>query len=61
MDDLFVAIGLFFVIEGLVYALAPSLIRRVAAELPKLSDDQLRLFGLVFAVIGVLFVWIIRK
>ena len=60
MSDLLVAFGLFLVIEGLVYALAPSFIRRMAEELPLISDRQLRTFGLAAAFVGVFFVWLIR-
>ena len=60
MSDLLVAFGLFLVIEGLVYALAPSFIRRMAEELPLISDRQLRTFGLAAAIVGVFFVWLIR-
>ena len=60
MADLVVAIGLFLVIEGLVHALAPSFLRRMAAELPKLTDEQLRFAGLTAAAIGVVIVWLIR-
>ncbi|MDA4846443.1 DUF2065 domain-containing protein [Hoeflea poritis] len=60
MSDFVVAIGLFFVIEGLIYALAPSLIRRMAEELPLIPDRQLRAFGLAAVGLGVFFVWMIR-
>ncbi|MCY6379972.1 DUF2065 domain-containing protein [Hoeflea prorocentri] len=60
MSDLLVAIGLFFVIEGLVYALAPSFIRRMAEELPLITDQQMRAFGLAAVGLGVFFVWMVR-
>lgn len=60
MPDLVAAFGLFLVIEGLVYALAPFLVRSMAAELPKLSDQQLRMFGLAAVALGVGIVWLVR-
>ncbi|MEM6463811.1 MAG: DUF2065 domain-containing protein [Pseudomonadota bacterium] len=60
MADFLVAIGLFFVIEGLMYALAPSFIRKMAEELPLISDRQMRSFGLAAVCFGVFFVWIVR-
>lgn len=60
MHDIVVAVGLFLVIEGLVYALAPSIIRKMAARLPELSDQDLRLFGVFAISLGVLLVWLIR-
>jgi len=57
---LFLAVGLVLVVEGLAYALAPSFIRRLAEELPKLGDEQLRLFGVVALAIGVGLVYLAR-
>jgi uncharacterized protein YjeT (DUF2065 family) len=53
VSTLFLAIGLVLVVEGLAYALAPSFIRRMAEQLPKMSDDQLRVFGVAALAIGV--------
>ncbi len=60
MSELLVAIGLFLVIEGLVYALAPSFVRRMAEALPLISDQQMRGFGLAAVCIGVFVVWVVR-
>ena len=60
MSTLFLAIGLVLVVEGLAYALAPSFIRRMAEELPKLGDEQLRMFGVVALAIGVGLVYLAR-
>lgn len=60
MSELLIAFGLFFVIEGLVYALAPSFIRKMAEELPLISDQQMRAFGLAAVGFGVFIVWMIR-
>jgi hypothetical protein len=37
VSTLFLAIGLVLVVEGLAYALAPSFIRRMAEQLPRLA------------------------
>lgn len=60
MSELLVAFGLFLVIEGLVYALAPSFVRRMAEALPLISDQQMRGFGLAAVCIGVFVVWVVR-
>ncbi len=60
MSELLVAIGLFLVIEGLVYALAPSFVRRMAEALPLISDQQMRGFGLAAVCVGVFVVWVVR-
>ncbi|WP_422373231.1 DUF2065 domain-containing protein [Hoeflea sp.] len=60
MSTLFLAIGLVLVVEGLAYALAPSFIRRMAEELPKLGDDQLRVFGVAALAIGVGLIYVTK-
>ncbi len=60
MSTLFLAIGLVLVVEGLAYALAPSFIRRMAEELPKLGDEHLRIFGVAALAIGVGLVYLAR-
>ncbi len=60
MSELLVAFGLFLVIEGLVYALAPSFVRRMAEALPVITDQQMRGFGLAAVCIGVFVVWVVR-
>ncbi|MEQ8479581.1 MAG: DUF2065 domain-containing protein [Hoeflea sp.] len=60
MSTLFLAIGLVLVVEGLAYALAPSFIRRMAEQLPKLGDEQLRVFGVAALAIGVGLVYLTK-
>lgn len=60
MNDLIVAIGLVFVIEGLVYALIPAQMRNMVSEMVKLPDSTLRLVGLASLAIGVFVVWMVR-
>lgn len=60
VEFLILAIGLVLVVEGLAYALAPSLIRRMAEELPRLDDQTLRIFGVVALAIGTGLVYVAR-
>tara|TARA_R110002126_G_scaffold24259_7_gene84695 strand:+ start:1354 stop:1539 length:186 start_codon:yes stop_codon:yes gene_type:complete len=60
MSELVVAVGLFLVIEGLVYAISPSSIKKMAQILPQIPDNQLRNFGMIAIAIGVGLVWLIR-
>ncbi|HUH48508.1 MAG TPA: DUF2065 domain-containing protein [Mycoplana sp.] len=60
MADFLTGIAFFLVIEGLVYALAPSSLKRMAALLPGIPDAQLRFFGLASVAAGVGLVWMIR-
>ena len=60
MTDLIVGIGLVLVIEGLIYALFPGGVRRMAMEVPNLPDSVLRSFGLLALIAGVGIVWLVR-
>jgi uncharacterized protein len=60
-SDFLIGLAFFLIIEGLVYALAPRLIRMIAAQLPSLSDERLRIFGVVTLAIGVVIVWFVRR
>lgn len=60
MTDFLTGIAFFLIIEGLVYALAPSVLVRMAAILPKIPEAQLRTMGLAAVAFGVLVVWLIR-
>lgn len=55
---LLMAIGLVFVLEGLLYALFPSGMKRTVAMLLEMTDSKVRDVGLIAAVIGVLIVWL---
>ena len=55
------AAGLVLVVEGLIYAAAPLVMKRMMAELPKLSDEQLRLIGVAAVALGVSVVWLAMR
>lgn len=61
MSDFVLGLGLFFVIEGLFYALAPGMIRLAASKLPSVGDGQLRTAGVVAVAAGVALVWLVRR
>ncbi|HYE49806.1 MAG TPA: DUF2065 family protein [Azospirillaceae bacterium] len=60
MTDLLTALALVLVIEGVCYALAPDLMRRMAARAALMPSAQLRVGGLLGAAAGVAAVWLIR-
>ena len=60
IPDLLMALGLVLVIEGLLYALVPGHLKAMMLSMQKLSNDQLRMGGLVAMGLGVLSVWIVR-
>tara|TARA_Y100000590_G_scaffold430530_1_gene544219 strand:+ start:321 stop:506 length:186 start_codon:yes stop_codon:yes gene_type:complete len=58
MKELIIAIGLLLFIEGLLYALFPSKMKNMLKSIEKMSPNQLRMGGLLFALIGFAIVWL---
>ena len=54
MSDFLVALGLVFVIEGIVFAAFPEAAKRPTANVLETPDAALRLVGIASAVLGVL-------
>ncbi|AGI67302.1 hypothetical protein OAN307_c16290 [Octadecabacter antarcticus 307] len=52
------ALGLVLIVEGLVYALAPSLVEDLLAALRQMSLETRRLVGLAALAMGVALVWV---
>ena len=61
MKELVIAIGLLFFIEGMLYALFPSKMKNMFKIIEKLPISQLRVSGLLFAVIGFAIVWFTKS
>jgi uncharacterized protein YjeT (DUF2065 family) len=61
MSDFITALGLVFVIEGLVYAFVPGHLKAVIALMQTTSNDSLRFGGLIAAAFGVGLVWLARS
>lgn len=60
MNDFLVAVGLMAVLEGLLYAAAPSLMRKGLRQLIEASDFWLRTGGVAVMAVGVAVVWAVR-
>lgn len=60
MQEFVIAFGLFLVIEGLIYALSPRGVKRIAQEVPNFPDASLRTFGLVAMFVGVGLIWLVK-
>jgi uncharacterized protein YjeT (DUF2065 family) len=52
MGTALLALGLVLVVEGLVYALAPSLVEDLLAAMRAMTIEQRRLMGLVAIALG---------
>ncbi len=57
IETALLALGLVLIVEGLVYALAPSLIDRMLLALAAIPPEARRLMGLLALVSGLLLVW----
>ncbi len=60
MTDLFTALALVLVIEGLFLALFPHRLRQIVVMMEQMSSEALRLGGLTAVTLGVLLVWLLR-
>jgi uncharacterized protein YjeT (DUF2065 family) len=59
--DFLTALALILVIEGIVYALFPDLMKRLAVRTTQTPSQALRVGGLVAAFLGVILVWALRR
>jgi hypothetical protein len=60
MKELIIAFGLFLFIEGILYALFPSKMKSMLQKLNEVNDNQLRIGGFVFAIIGFIIIWYLK-
>ena len=60
MTDFLAALGLVFVVEGLVFAAFPQAAKRAVAVMMDTPDQGLRAVGLVSAVFGLVVLWLGR-
>jgi len=61
IETIILAIGLVLIVEGLVYALAPSLIEQMLAALRDIPPEARRLMGLLAIVTGLVLVWFAKS
>jgi uncharacterized protein len=61
MRDLWTALALVLVIEGVLYALFPEGMKRAAARAVAIPPQALRMAGLAAVCLGVALVWLVRR
>ena len=61
MRELIIAFGLFLFIEGILYALFPSKMKNMIKKIDTINESQLRVGGLIFAIIGFVIIWYLKK
>ena len=60
MWDFLAALGLVFVIEGLLFAAFPVHAKKAMLSVLETPDGPLRVVGIASAVVGVVLVWLVR-
>ncbi|GGL86102.1 DUF2065 domain-containing protein [Pseudooceanicola nanhaiensis] len=60
IETAFLALGLVLIVEGLAYALAPSLVEQLLEALRAMPVEARRTLGLGALAIGFVFVWIAK-
>jgi uncharacterized protein YjeT (DUF2065 family) len=61
MTDFLAALGLVFVIEGLVFAAFPAQAKRAVQSVLDTPDATLRAIGIGSALVGLILVWLVRS
>ena len=61
MNELVIAFGLFLFIEGILYAIFPAKMKNMLKKLELVKDSQLRLGGLISAIIGFTIIYYIKS
>lgn len=59
--DIATAVALVLVLEGMLPFIGPGRYRQLVAQIARLSDNQLRLFGLTTMIAGLLLLFIVRS
>jgi len=57
IETALLALGLVLLVEGLIYALAPSLVEQMLVALAAIPPEARRLLGLLALVIGLALIW----
>ena len=61
MNELVIAFGLFLFIEGILYAIFPAKMKNMLKKMETIKESQLRLGGLIFAIIGFVIIRYIKS
>tara|TARA_Y100001970_G_scaffold36327_1_gene44890 strand:+ start:12908 stop:13093 length:186 start_codon:yes stop_codon:yes gene_type:complete len=57
MSELIIAFGLFLFIEGILYAIFPAKMKNMLKKIELVNNNQLRIGGLVFMILGFIIIY----
>ena len=60
MSDFITALGLLFVLEGLLLFTSPKKLFNILEILSQLPDKKIRIIGASSVIIGIILIWLIR-
>jgi hypothetical protein len=60
-ESLVVVLGVILIVEGVPWFLSPRGTKRMLRELLRMNDHSLRGIGLLFMLIGLLFVYLVKS
>ncbi|HAE26525.1 MULTISPECIES: DUF2065 domain-containing protein [Hyphomonas] len=55
---LLAGVGMWFLLEGAAYAVAPDFMRRLAVLVTQMSTRELTMAGLVGGAVGIVLIWL---
>jgi hypothetical protein len=61
MNELIIGFGLFLFIEGILYAIFPAKMKSMLKKLEIIHVNQLRVGGLIFAIIGFIIIYLTKN
>tara|TARA_B000000437_G_C11654259_1_gene308833 strand:+ start:392 stop:577 length:186 start_codon:yes stop_codon:yes gene_type:complete len=61
MKELIIAFGLFLFIEGILYAIFPAKMKSMLKKLEIIHVNQLRVGGLIFAIMGFIIIYLTKN
>ena len=61
MKELIIAFGLFLFIEGILYATFPAKMKNMLKKLEFIPSNQLRIVGMIFAIIGFIIIYLVKN
>ena len=59
--EILTALALVLVIEGMLPFVRPGRYKQLVAQIVRLSDNQLRIFGLTAMIIGIVLLFVVRN